>query len=107
MALKAVEEAIQAARERGEFDDLKGRGKPLDHSEYFSQPEALRVAHHLLKNSGFVPPEIEILKQRGELRAQLARTEAPAERRALHAKNRSPRPQARPDAQRQALTMVT
>jgi hypothetical protein len=83
MALKAVEEAIRAARERGEFDDLKGRGKPLDHSEYFSQPEELRVAHHLLKNSGFVPPEVEILKQRGALRDRLAATETPAERRRL------------------------
>ena len=71
MALKAVEEAIQAARARGEFDHLPGRGKPLDHSEYFSQPEELRVAHHLLRNAGFVPPEVELLREIGELQERL------------------------------------
>ena len=71
MALKAVEEAIQAARERGEFDNLKGRGKPLDHSEYFSQPEDLRIAHHLLRNAGFVPPEVDLLREIGELKEAL------------------------------------
>ncbi len=72
MALKAVEEAIQAARARGEFDNLEGRGKPLDHSEYFSQPEELRIAHHLLRNAGFVPPEVELLREIGELQERLS-----------------------------------
>jgi hypothetical protein len=71
MTLKAVEEAIQAARARGEFDDLKGRGKPLDHSEYFSQPEELRIAHHMLRNAGFVPREVELLREIGELQEQV------------------------------------
>jgi hypothetical protein len=78
MALKSVEEAIQAARARGEFDNLEGRGKPQDHSAYFSQPEELRVAHHMLRNAGFVPPEVELLREIGELRERLrACTEEP------------------------------
>ena len=80
MALKAVEEAIQAARARGEFDDLKGRGKPLDHSDYFSQPEELRLAHHLLRNAGFVPREVELMREIGELQERLRACTQDAER---------------------------
>lgn len=86
MTLKVVEEAIREARERGEFDNLPGRGKPLDHSEYFSQPEELRIAAHLLKTNGFVPPEVELMRERGELRDQHARTSDPRERAALQAR---------------------
>jgi hypothetical protein len=70
MTLKAVEEKIREAQERGDFDDLPGRGKPLDHSQYFSAPEELRVAHHLLRNAGFVPEQVELLREIGELREQ-------------------------------------
>jgi hypothetical protein len=67
MCLKAVEEMIRAAQERGEFDHLKGRGKPLDHSDYFSQPEDQRLANHLLRNAGFVPEQVELQREIGEL----------------------------------------
>lgn len=80
MALKAVEEAIQAARERGEFDNLPGRGKPQDHSEYFSQPEELRVAHHMLRNAGFVPRAVELLREIDALQQQLRACTKQAER---------------------------
>ena len=55
---RAIEEIIQAAMARGEFENLKGAGKPQDHSEYFSMPEEDRLAFAVLKNSGFVPPEV-------------------------------------------------
>ena len=82
MALKSVEEAIRAARERGEFDDLPGRGKPLDHDAYFAQPEEHRVSHHLLRNAGFVPEEVELMREVGELgeRLRASRDEAERER---------------------------
>lgn len=80
MTLKAVEEAIQEARRRGELDNLPGHGKPLDHTEYFSHPEEERIAAHLLKNSGFVPPEVELLRERGELTTLRAQTADPRER---------------------------
>jgi hypothetical protein len=83
VTLKAVEEAIRAARERGEFDNLKGRGKPLDHTEYFSQPEELRVAHHLLRNAGFVPEEVELLREASELRERLRACSDESERNRL------------------------
>jgi hypothetical protein len=80
MTLKAVEEAIQEARRRGEFDNLPGHGKPLDHTEYFSHPEEYRIAAHLLKNSGFVPPEVELMRERGELTTLRAQATDPRER---------------------------
>jgi len=38
---KIVEEAIRKAQERGEFDNLPGKGKPIDLSEYFETPERM------------------------------------------------------------------
>jgi hypothetical protein len=83
MTLKAVEEMIREARERGDFDNLPGRGKPLDHSAYFSQPEELRVAHHLLQNAGFVPEQVELLREIGELREQFRASTDETERNRL------------------------
>jgi len=47
-----AEERIREARERGEFDDLPGAGRPLDLDGYFGIPEDLRMAYTLLRNSG-------------------------------------------------------
>jgi hypothetical protein len=80
MSLKAVEEMIRAAQERGEFDHLKGRGKPLDHSEYFSQPEDQRLANHLLRNAGFVPEQVELQREIGELGERFKASTDEAER---------------------------
>ena len=83
MALRSVEEQIRAARERGEFDKLKNRGKRLDHSEYFSRPEHLRLGAALLKNAGFVPQEVELQHEVGQLKEELEATHDPAERKRL------------------------
>ncbi|MDD9943874.1 MAG: DUF1992 domain-containing protein [Myxococcales bacterium] len=86
MATRLVEDKILQARERGDFDHLEGKGKPLDHSRYFGVPEPMRAAYTLLSNSGFTPPEVELQREIGELRERLARTEDEAERRALSRK---------------------
>jgi hypothetical protein len=83
MTLKAVEEMIREAQERGDFDNLPGRGKPLDHSAYFSQPEELRLARHVLRNAGFVPEQVELLREIGELREQFRACKDEAERNRL------------------------
>jgi hypothetical protein len=62
-----VEQRIAAAREAGEFDDLPGAGKPLDLDDDRLVPEALRVAHRILKNAGYLPPEIEARKAIADL----------------------------------------
>ncbi|MFH2060356.1 MAG: DnaJ family domain-containing protein [Pseudomonadota bacterium] len=57
-----VEERIKKAQKEGQFDNLDGLYKPLKFEEYHG-PEELRLAHKILKNSGFLPPEIELRKK--------------------------------------------
>lgn len=70
---KIVESLIKEAQERGEFDNLPGKGKPIDLSEYFETPEDLRLAQSVLKNAGITPPEVQLLKEIAELRQILGR----------------------------------
>jgi hypothetical protein len=67
----AIEEKIRQAIERGEFDDLKGKGKPIDLSAYFNTREDLRMAHAMLKSNQFVPEEVEMLREITELKEQI------------------------------------
>jgi hypothetical protein len=45
---RIVEAIIKDAMERGEFDNLPGKGKPIDLTEYFDTPEEVRLANSLL-----------------------------------------------------------
>jgi hypothetical protein len=65
---KIVEALIKEAQERGEFDNLPGKGKPIDLSSYFEMPEEVRLAQSVLKNAGMTSPEVQILKEIAELR---------------------------------------
>ncbi|GLV59957.1 hypothetical protein KDH_67810 [Dictyobacter sp. S3.2.2.5] len=56
-----VEEMIRQAQERGDFDNLKGMGKPLQLD--MSSRDEHSMANKLLKDNGFVPLEIELQKQ--------------------------------------------
>jgi len=82
---KLAENRIDEAIALGEFDDLPGRGRPLDLTEYFSQPASERVGVNLLKNAGVVPPEVELLKQVAALEVALAECGDAAERERLNA----------------------
>jgi hypothetical protein len=54
-----IDQKIREAMEQGEFDDLPGKGRPLDTSENpFEDPE-MRLAHRMLRNAGFAPSWIE------------------------------------------------
>jgi len=53
-----VEERIQEAMRRGDFDDLPGAGKPLHLDDDPLVPPEVRVAYRILKNAGFVPAEV-------------------------------------------------
>lgn len=68
---KIVEALIKEAQERGEFDNLRGKGKPIDLTSYFEAPEETRVAQSVLKNAGMTSPEVQLLKEIGELRQLL------------------------------------
>lgn len=65
---RIVETLIKEAQERGEFDHLPGKGKPIDLDEYFETPEDVRMAQSVLKNAGMTSPEIQLLKEIAELR---------------------------------------
>jgi hypothetical protein len=59
-----AERRILEAMERGEFDDLPGKGKPLNlEDEDPMVPEELRMAYRMLKNAGLLPPELELRKE--------------------------------------------
>ncbi len=57
-----VEQRIKKAQEDGEFDHLEGASKPLKFED-LNVPQDLRLAHKILKNSGFLPPEVELKKK--------------------------------------------
>jgi len=59
----SIEEIIRQAIEEGEFDDLPGKGKPLQIEQNPHQDPAWRAAHHILKSSGFTLPWIESLRE--------------------------------------------
>lgn len=76
---KLVEQKIREAQARGEFDALEGAGRPVDLDAYFSTPEELRAGFAVLKNSGVVPEEVQLLKEMDELQRGLERAaDAPA-----------------------------
>ena len=60
---KGIDAIISEAIERGEFDDLPGKGKPIDLTAYFDTPEDLRVAYAMLKGADIRPHEIELLQE--------------------------------------------
>ena len=57
-----VEERIKKAQKEGKFDNLEGLNQPLK-LEDESVPEECRLANKILKNSGFLPPEVELKKK--------------------------------------------
>jgi hypothetical protein len=65
---KIVEALIKQAQERGEFDNLPGKDKPIDLTTYFETPEEIRLAQSVLKNAGMTSPEVQLLKEIAELR---------------------------------------
>ena len=73
-----VERKIREAMKKGEFDNLPGKGKPLDLGEEnpFEDP-SMRTAYRLLRNNNFTLPWIEERKELesviDRLRAELSR----------------------------------
>ena len=68
---KFIDERVRKAMDDGEFDNLPGKGKPLDLRAYFETPEDLRMAYSILKSNNFVPEEVEILKEIDALKKRL------------------------------------
>ena len=69
---RIVEAILKEALERGEFDNLPGKGKPVDLTEYFETPEEVRLANSVLKNAGMTSREVDLLKEIADLKQILA-----------------------------------
>jgi hypothetical protein len=69
---KIAEERIREAIERGEFDDLPGKGEPLNLEDDSHLPQDLRLAYKILKNADCLPPELELRKEIRTTEALLA-----------------------------------
>ena len=80
---RLAEEKILAAIERGEFDDLPGHGRPLTLEDNSSVPEELRAGYRLLKNAGYLPPELELRKEIQHVEELLHRIDTHADEKQL------------------------
>ena len=67
-----VSKQIQEAIERGDFNNLPGKGKPQQRDDNPYIPPAVRTVNQMLKDNGFAPRWIEVDK---EIRAETEKAE--------------------------------
>ena len=67
----AERRAAEAAA-RGDLSNLQGEGAPLDLSEDLLVPAEIRSLMRVLKNAGYTPPEIALLKSIANVEKELA-----------------------------------
>jgi hypothetical protein len=60
---RIAEERIRAAQDEGLFDNLPGKGQPLQLDDDSAVPEELRLTFKILRNAGYLPIEMEIRKE--------------------------------------------
>lgn len=58
-----AERRIQEAQKEGAFDHLPGEGRPLELEDDSAVPAELRMAYKVLKNAGYLPPELQDRKE--------------------------------------------
>ncbi len=56
---RLVEKKIREAMEQGEFDNLPGKGEPIDLKENPFEDPDMRTVYRMLRNAGFAPAFIE------------------------------------------------
>ncbi|GGE44997.1 DUF1992 domain-containing protein [Pullulanibacillus camelliae] len=81
-----AEDKIKRAMEKGVFDDLPGKGKPLELEDLSAIPPELRMGYKLLKNAGLITDEKQLNKEILSLRDLLKVCEDPSERHTLQKK---------------------
>lgn len=62
-----AEQHILEAQQKGELTGLPGEGAPLVLDDDSHVPAELRAGYRLLKNAGFLPPELELRREALEL----------------------------------------
>ncbi|MDZ7685231.1 MAG: DUF1992 domain-containing protein [Gammaproteobacteria bacterium] len=75
-----VEEQIRQAIEDGDFDNLPGKGKPIDLTEWERTPPELRMSYSILKSAGIPSAEVDIRRNISEIKAAIAACDDPEER---------------------------
>ena len=70
-----AERKISEAIRKGQLDIKGWRNKPLPMTNDNMVPEELRMAHKILKNAGYLPPEIETKKEIQQIEDLLATCE--------------------------------
>jgi DnaJ homologue, subfamily C, member 28, conserved domain len=83
MFQRIAEQRILEAQRAGAFDDLPGKGKPLEIEDLSWVPDDLRIGYHILKNAHVLPPEAELLKDIHTLEDLLKHVEDEGQRRSL------------------------
>ena len=83
LSQKNVDEKITEAVAGGEFDNLPGKGKPLDLDAYFATPEHLRMGYSILKSADIIPEEMELLRQIEGLKKSLDSSTTATEKKVL------------------------
>ena len=60
---RIVEERIRRAQQKGDFQNLDGRGLPIEFADDRHIPEDLRLAFKILKNADCLPAEVELKRE--------------------------------------------
>jgi len=84
LAERKIAEALAA----GEFDNLAGQGMPLQLDDDSFVPEELRSGYRLLKNAGYLPPELNLRREIADIETLLTHARCVEERHALHGRRR-------------------
>lgn len=73
--IRIAEQRIKQAIEDGSLTFEKFKNKPLVLEDDHFVPDDLKMAYKMLKNSGYLPPEIEEKKEIQKIEDLIARTE--------------------------------
>ena len=72
---RIAEQKILQAMQEGDLNSEKWKNKPLPLDDDRFVPDDLKMAYKILKNSGYLPPEIEAKKEINKLEDLIACTE--------------------------------
>ena len=71
-----IEKFIQDALGCGEFDNLPGKGTPLDLTPYFNILDDLRMKYLVLKSNQIVPAKVDLIREIADLETEISEEKA-------------------------------
>lgn len=80
---KLAEQKIAEAIERGELDNLPGKGRPLGLDDDALVPEELRAGFRLLRNAGYLPPGLQLRREIASVESLIVQARGEEERGSL------------------------